>query len=255
MLCAAVRDAGALSMRFFGKASRHWEKAENQPVSEADIAVNDLLRSRLHSPRPDYGWLSEETPDTSERLSRRRIWMVDPIDGTRAFIQGKPEFTVSVALVENHEPVCAAVFSPAQNEFFAALAGEGAFCNDRPVKITHRKELSHSRICGYEKMFAHKSWADEWPPLTVENRNSVAYRLALVAGGQFDAALILNPKNDWDIAAGDLLVREAGGVVCGLDGTRPTYNNPETVHKGIMAGSPDMIREFALRVKKIRHHL
>jgi myo-inositol-1(or 4)-monophosphatase len=104
-------------------------------------------------------------------------------------------------------------------------------------------------------MFAHEGWAHLWPQLTVENRNSVAYRLALVAGGQFDATLIMNAKNDWDIAAGDLLVHEAGGVVCGLDRKQLTYNNQTTRHRGLMAGSETLTAEFASRVETIKHNL
>lgn len=257
LLCAAVQQAGALSMRYFGQSPKHWEKEENQPVSEADIAVNELLHDQLQTPRPHYGWLSEETPDADHRLACSHVWVVDPIDGTKAFIQGKPEFTISVALVENHRPVCAVVYNPAQKEFFAAMTGlqGGTQCNGKPVRITARETLENSRICGYEKMFSYDGWAHLWPQLTVENRNSVAYRLALVAGGQFDATLIMNAKNDWDIAAGDLLVTEAGGTVCGLDGKQLTYNNQKTLHRGLMAGSDTLVAEFVSRVEKIKHNL
>jgi myo-inositol-1(or 4)-monophosphatase len=255
LLCSAVRQAGDLSMRYFGQSPQHWEKEENQPVSEADIAVNDLLHQQLQTPRPDYGWLSEETPDEQHRLTCSRVWVVDPIDGTKAFIQGKPEFTISVALVENRRPIGAVVYNPAHKEFYAAMLDMGTHCNGKPVQITERETLENSRICGYEKMFAHEGWAHLWPQLTVENRNSVAYRLALVAGGQFDATLIMNAKNDWDIAAGDLLVHEAGGVVCGLDRKQLTYNNQTTRHRGLMAGSEKLTAEFASRVETIKHNL
>ena len=255
LLCSAVRQAGDLCMRYFGQSPKHWEKEKNQPVSEADIAVNDLLHQQLQTPRPNYGWLSEETPDARHRLSCARVWVVDPIDGTKAFIQGKPEFTISVALVENRRPIGAVVHNPAKQEFYSAMLGMGAKCNDKPVRITARQTLENSRICGYEKMFAYEGWAHLWPQLTVENRNSVAYRLALVAGGQFDATLIMNAKNDWDIAAGDLLVHEAGGVVCGLDFKKLTYNNKATRHSGLMAGSDILMSEFATRIEHIKHKL
>jgi myo-inositol-1(or 4)-monophosphatase len=136
LLKETVRDAGALAMRFYMTDHKQWSKAhDNTPVTEADIAVNDLLHARLGGARPDYGWLSEETEDDSSRLTQPLVWVVDPIDGTRAFAKGHPHFAISVALVEDGRPVLGVIFNPATDEFFEARFGGGAFLNGKPIRV------------------------------------------------------------------------------------------------------------------------
>ena len=146
LLTAAVREAGALALRHFGGDVRVWRKKHGEPVSEADIAVNDLLRERLSGSRPGYGWLSEESDDDPARLEAQCVWMADPIDGTRAFLNGTPEFTVSVALVVAGEPAAAIVFNPASDEFFAALRGRGASLNGEAIGVSRRTSLAGARV-------------------------------------------------------------------------------------------------------------
>lgn len=238
VLCDAVREGGALALSYFKADPEHWEKKKGDPVSEADIAVNHLLSAKLTRAQPSYGWLSEETEDDARRLSRSRVWVVDPIDGTRAFLKGKPHFTVCGALVEEGRPVAAAVFNPATDEFFEALLGQGARLNGQPISVTDCDEIAGCRMVAFGPMFKHPAWPTPWPEMEIIDRNSVAYRLALVAGGMADAAMALNAKNDWDIAAADLLVHEAGGRLTGHKGELLYYNSEAARHPSLVAAGP-----------------
>ena len=148
LLAAAVREAGALALSLFRTELKNWTKGASSPVSEADIAVNDLLEQRLRSATPDYGWLSEESVDDPSRLGKHLVWIVDPIDGTRGYLAGKEDWCVSVALVENEQPLLAAVFAPASDEFFFAARGQGASCNGVALHATSGTELDFSRVAG-----------------------------------------------------------------------------------------------------------
>ena len=148
LLADTVREAGALALSLFRTELKNWIKGASSPVSEADIAVNDLLEQRLRSATPDYGWLSEESVDDEERLEKRRVWIVDPIDGTRAYLAGREDWCVSVALVENAAPLLAAVFAPASGEFFFASRGQGATLNDIRVHATSGTAMDFSRVAG-----------------------------------------------------------------------------------------------------------
>src|ERR1700751_2759984 len=141
LLKDTVREAGALALSLFRTELKNWTKGASSPVSEADIAVNDLVESRLRAATPDYGWLSEESADDEVRLGKKLVWIVDPIDGTRAYLAGREDWCVSVALVEDTSPLLAAVFAPASNEFFFAARGQGAVCNDVPICTTPGAEL------------------------------------------------------------------------------------------------------------------
>jgi len=252
LLIAAVREAGAIAMKHFGTDVKAWEKQGGTPVSDADIAVNQHLHRRLGEARPDYGWLSEETEDDTGRLARRRVWVVDPIDGTKAFLAGTPHFCQAVALVEDGKPVLAALFNPAVDEFYEAMAGQGAKLNGRPIQVSDRSELEGCSMAAFEPMFRNPRWTEPWPPMNVIDRNSVAYRLALVASGAVDAALGLNSKNDWDLAAADLIVREAGGRVTSHEGHALTYNTERATHRSFIAAGPAMHDALFARVGKLQ---
>ena len=232
-LDAAVRDAGALALTTFQGTLKHWTKGQqNSPVSEADLAVDALLKERLAA--PGVAWLSEETEDDRARLAARRVWVVDPIDGTRAYIAGLPEWTISVALVEDSRPVLAALFAPATGELFTALAGGGAACNGTPIRVTSGDTLAGTRISGPKR--AMEDLAIVEPTLAIQPRvPSLALRLARVAQGRIDAAYAGGNSHDWDLAAADLLVHEAGGILTTLAGETAAYNRPEPVHGPLVA--------------------
>lgn len=253
LLKEVVREAGALAMRFYCTDHKQWSKAhDNTPVTEADIAVNDLLLQRLGSARPDYGWLSEETEDDNSRLTRERVWVVDPIDGTRAFAKRWPHFVISVALVEAGRPLLGVLFNPATDEFFEARLGGGAFLNGRPIHVSGAMAIEGCRMAAYPPMFRHPAWREPWPEMEILERNSVAYRIALVACGAADAALALNGKNDWDLAAADIILHEAGGRMTTHDGNLFSYNRPTTRHPSLLAAGPMLHNAISARVSALK---
>ena len=221
---AAVREAGALAMRYFGGEIESWYKAPGEPVSEADLEVNALLESALRGARPDYGWLSEESRDDAARLDAGRVWIVDPIDGTRAFLKGRPEFTICVALAAAGAPVAAAVFNPATGELFDALEGGGARLDGKPIRVSRAGALAGARFVLSRGELHREGWRGALAGMAVSAIGSTAYRLALVAAGRFDATATIWPRSEWDVAAGELLVREAGGIVTDAAGAAHAYN-------------------------------
>jgi myo-inositol-1(or 4)-monophosphatase len=208
----AAQEAGAVAMRYFGAPMDVRDKSPNNPVSEADLAIDTLLKERLLAARPDYGWLSEETVDDQSRLSAKRVWVVDPIDGTRAFIKAKPHFTICIGLLENAIPIVGVVFNPATGEMFEAYLGGGARLNGVEIMPSLTSTIENCAMLGDQSMFDHPAWPTPWPDMDVVSRNSIAYRMCLVASGHYDGAIALSAKSDWDVAAATLIVSEAGGV-------------------------------------------
>jgi len=252
LLNEAVREAGRIALTFYQTKLKTWMKDGDSIVTEADIAVNDHLQRALAQTRPAYGWLSEETEDDALRLGRARVWVVDPIDGTRAFAKGKPHFTISVALVEDGRPVLAALFNPATDEFFEAEAGKGATLNGAPIRVGHRSEIAGARMAAFAPMFKHPAWTESWPEMEFVDRNSVAYRIALVASNEVDAAMALNTKNDWDIAAADLILTEAGGRFTTHDGRLFVYNREVPRHRSLIAAGPELYEALFARVRNLK---
>jgi len=238
MLMEAVREAGALALSFFRQGPKTWKKDAGDPVSEADIAVDVLLRERLHAPRPDYAWLSEESEDDPVRIDHRRVWIVDPIDGTRAFLEERPEFTVVAALVEDGRPLLGAVYNPATDEFFDAVKGGGARLNGKTITVSDRGDFNDARLLASARMVKRTIETMSTRPATYDAVNSVAYRMALVACGKYDATLSLGPKSDWDIAAADLVVTEAGGLSTDASGARFVYNGAVPRHPSLAVANP-----------------
>tara|TARA_R110002072_G_scaffold36252_1_gene106750 strand:- start:1333 stop:2130 length:798 start_codon:yes stop_codon:yes gene_type:complete len=221
LLVLAAREAGAILAQHYRDGADVWEKSKNNPVTSADIAAETALRTRLMAARPDFGWLSEETEDDGSRLTKARVFVVDPMDGTRAFIKRRPHFTVSLAVVEAGRSVAAAVYNPLTDEMFDAERGKGATLNGAPIHVTEKATLSSAKLLGDPDIFR----AIVAEGATIERRNSIAYRLALVAAGTFDGAISPRPKSDWDLAAGQLLVEEAGGRLTDIDGNPYIYGD------------------------------
>lgn len=233
LLTDTVRDAGVMALRFFQGGVKSWHKKPNDPVSEADIAVDQMLHDRLMAARPEYGWLSEESGQ--EQRGGRHRWIVDPIDGTRAFIEGKPEFTVCVALMDGNRPVLGAIFNPATNEFFDAAAGGGTRLNGKAIHASGHADLNEARFLASRRTFERHGWLARTAKADFAYRNSIAYRMALVANGKFDAAISLSEKSDWDIAAAELVVAEAGGRVSTADGQPLSYGSENHRHPSVIA--------------------
>jgi len=233
-LAGAVREAGALAMTKFRTPFKTWTKGASSPVSEVDIELDQLLRERLVAHDRRYGWLSEETVDDPVRLGAERIWIVDPIDGTRGFIAGMPDWTVVAALVEGGRPIHAAVYAPVDDQLFLATAGQGATLNGVPIAASRGETLAGARVNGAKRRI--EALASLIPGVEVIPRlSSLALRLARVAQGRFDIVFSAGSSHDWDLAASDLLVHEAGGVLTDFDGRELIYNRPDPVHGALMA--------------------
>jgi myo-inositol-1(or 4)-monophosphatase len=244
LLNAAVAEASELALKYFNNGTKSWEKSPGNPVSNADLAVDTLLKDRLITGRPDYGWLSEETPDTSDRLGRDRVWMVDPIDGTRAFLKGRPEFTVCAGLVEQGRPVLGAVCNPAAEEFFEARVGTGARLNGAKLLARDGTELTTAKLLASPRTFAPGGAGPALPSAEFSAVNSIAYRMVLIAAGRFNATISMAPKSDWDIAAADIICREAGCFVTDQWGSEFSYNARDIRHPGVVVAPPALHREI-----------
>jgi myo-inositol-1(or 4)-monophosphatase len=237
LLKSAVAEAGALALASFRTEVGVKRKLDGSEVSDVDLAVDALLKAKLMGARPDYGWLSEETPDDARRLDKRRVWMVDPIDGTNAFLRHVPEWTVSAALVEDGVPVIGIVFNPAQREFFHAVRGQGAFLDEAPMHVSGQSTLEGARIIASGGLFKKRIWAEPWPEVKSRWVNSVAYRMALVAAARADATVSLSAKSEWDIAAATLLIEEAHGVVTDHRGDALVFNRETPRFSGLVAST------------------
>ena len=231
-----VRQAGDIARKFFGGDYKRWSKDGGSPVTEADLAVNAYLCDRLTTARPDYGWLSEENADDPSRLSRREVFIIDPIDGTIAFLKNRPHFTICAAIVVEGRPCCGVVYNPISDELYSARTGNGAHRNGAPIQVTQRAVLEGSAMLGDRSQLT----GPPWPALHVQSRNSVAYRIVLVADGSADATVSLTCKRDWDLAAADIILHEAGGVLTDTSGAAMIYNKPVTLQADLVAANPQL---------------
>lgn len=234
----AARKAGAIALGYFKTDVKRWTKGDDSPVTEADLAVDRFLREHLGAARPDYGWLSEETTDTSDRLTRPVVFVVDPIDGTRGFMNGGDEWTISLAVVSDGRPVAAAVFCPRHDEMFLAAKGRGAWLGAERLKTASSATLQGARVAGPRKVLSHPA-AKAAGVTGAHFVPSLAYRIALVSAGRLDGAASTRGPCDWDLAGADLLVHEAGGRLSQLSGDPVLYNQDRPVHPPIAAsGAP-----------------
>jgi myo-inositol-1(or 4)-monophosphatase len=238
---ATVREAGDIAMEYFRRGALTKAQVSlkhgGSPVTEADLRIDRLLYARLSELAPGVGWLSEETVDSPERLSHETLFIADPIDGTRGFMAGDPCFCVSLALVFGDRPVYGIVHAPALAQTFVASLGGGATLNGAPIYVSTQQQLSGARLAAPDHL--HKIMGASG--LTYERQPrlpSLAMRLLRVAEGQFDAALARENSCDWDIAAADLILHEAGGVLTDLQGRAPSYNRATPRHSVLAAGPP-----------------
>ena len=255
LLASSVREAGKIARTFFGGSYKRWSKAQGSPVTEADLAVDRFLNEQLRAARPAYGWLSEETDDDPARLDVATVFVVDPIDGTVAFMKNRPHFTICAAVVHQGRSVAGVVYNPISDEFFAAREGHGATRNDDSIRVSGRTEIEGCRMLGDKAMFAHRAWETPpnipWPNMHIETRSSIAYRMALVAAGEFDAMLALSAKRDWDLAAADIVLSEAGGIATAHDGSSLQYNRAAAIQTSIVGAGPSLQAQLLKRVSHI----
>jgi myo-inositol-1(or 4)-monophosphatase len=210
-------------------------KGRDNPVTQADLEADHAIKSMLRDPFPEYGWLSEETVDNDDRLKCRRVWIVDPLDGTKEFIQGVPEFCVAIALIEDGVPILGVTYNPIKREMFSAARGAGCFLNSKRVRVTRTKTLKRATVLASRSETARGEWQVFHGVMKVSPTGSVAYKLALVAGGKGDATFTRSPKSEWDIASGAALVMEAGGSITDIHGRELRFNQRVVKLEGLIA--------------------
>lgn len=248
LLERVVREAGQIAKAAFeANEAIVWDKVKGHPVTDADIAVNDYLQEHLSQARPGYGWLSEETKDDLSRHACPRTFVVDPIDGTRAFIERTPNFVVSVAIVESGKPIVGVVFNPLKNEFYSAQKGGGVTLNGEPIQCSGRQDLEGAEMVGYPRKFRRLGF----PEMRVRISNSMAYRMVMVASGKADCTVAFTPKSDWDIAAATLIVSESGAVTTNLRGDIPNFDSDSTSGFGIICAGPKLHALLLERMKPL----
>ncbi|MEM7076131.1 MAG: 3'(2'),5'-bisphosphate nucleotidase CysQ [Pseudomonadota bacterium] len=239
LLVQAVRAAGEVARTFSGPEAKVWQKpGDAGPVTEADLAVNDTLRSCLQGARPGYGWLSEETEDNAERLAHDTVFIVDPIDGTRAFISGGRTWAHVVAVAHKGEVTAGAIYLPLRDKLYAAAKGQGATINGAPICVGTRGDPDGATVLTSKSGLAERHWRSAPPDLQLSFRPSLAYRLCLVAEGRFDAMLSLRRTWEWDIAAGEIVLREAGAITTDRLGQPLTFNAPSPEFKSVVSANP-----------------
>jgi myo-inositol-1(or 4)-monophosphatase len=239
LLEAAARAAGEIALKHFGTASGLREKPGGHgPVTDADLEVDRMLRAELTAARPDYGWLSEESEDGPERLAAARVFIVDPIDGTRAFVSGGRAWAHSLAVAEAGRVVAGVVFLPRMDRLYAAARGGGARVNGAPIAPSARAALDGAQVLAGGNVADPARWPGGVPRLERHFRPSLAYRLCLTAEGRFDAMLNLRDAWEWDVAAGEIVAREAGAVVTTPAGESLRFNNRAPVLPGVVAAGP-----------------
>jgi myo-inositol-1(or 4)-monophosphatase len=249
LLIGAAQAAGQIAMAHWKGSVRSWSKDDHSPVSDADMAVNEMLARTLRAARPAYGWLSEETPDDPARLAARRVFIVDPIDGTRAFLDGSRHFAHSLAVAEDGRVVAGVVYLPAEDLLYAATAEGPAIVNGRPIHAATTVQVERARVLTSGATMAAENWAGGAPPpFRREFRASLAWRLCLVAEGSFDAMITLRPAWEWDIAAGTLIAERAGAQVSDRYGERPVFNSSGGRADGLIAAAPLLRDALAARL-------
>ncbi|MEM8616433.1 MAG: inositol monophosphatase family protein [Pseudomonadota bacterium] len=255
LLKQVAREAGHLALDYFERSDvRTWDKSKGHPVTEADIAVNNLIRQRLMAARPEYGWLSEETALDNDTRTARRVWVVDPIDGTRAFMRQQPYWCIGIGVLERGHVRAGVVHAPLLAETYDAQFGGGAYLNGKSIQVSDCAQEEGCRIITNESMMTHPAWKVPWPQmhLAKPKPNATLIRMCWVASGRWDAALALWRKSDWDLAPGALIVSEAGGLATTHLGEAFVYNRGEPAQRSLLAAGKALHSLLVERVKGVR---
>jgi myo-inositol-1(or 4)-monophosphatase len=255
-LSEAAREAGDIALRYFRHGERTHasinHKAGGSPVTEADLLVDRFLEQRLREIVPDAAWLSEEIADSPARLGKALVLLVDPIDGTRGFSNGDPQWAVSIALAHEGRPIAGIVHAPALEETYSATRGRGAQMNGTPIRVSARTSLHGATLSGPQGFVGsvRETGADIVP---FPKMASLAMRLVRIASGRIDAGLVGDKSYDWDIAAADLILNEAGGCLTDLDGNQPRYNCETPRHAALVASPAALHAELVNAARRAKH--
>ncbi len=238
LLTEAALRAGDIAKQFFQQDPQIWDKGAEGPVTEADLAIDTMLRETLLGARPNYGWLSEETEDDQSRLSSEHVFICDPIDGTRAFIEGGRSFAHSLSVVRSGRVTAGVVFLPMRDKLYAAAMGKGTTLNGAPVRVTAAIDPANATFLTTKANFKPEHWPQGIPNVGRAYRPSLAYRMSLVGEGRFDGMMTFRPTWEWDIAAGALIIEEAGGRATTGRGAPLVFNGASAQVDGVLAGAP-----------------
>jgi myo-inositol-1(or 4)-monophosphatase len=251
LLVDAAEAAGHIALGHFRNDVETWEKPGEGPVTEADMAIDRMLHAELRAARPDYGWLSEESESGHDRDQRERVFIVDPIDGTRAFIAGEEGWGVALAVAERGRVIAAAMHLPARSESFAASLGAGATRNGAPIRASARDALDGATALAASSQLRDEMWPGGAPPVERHFRSSLAWRLCLVGQGRFDVMVTLRDAYEWDIAAGCLIATEAGAKVTDGAGAALNFNRHPARAPGVIA-APDALHRALMALRCVR---
>ena len=255
LLEEVAEEAGKLALSFYGKSSLDvWDKSHGDPVTEADLAVNELIRRRLLSARPDYGWLSEENALSDHRRDQDRVWVLDPIDGTRAFMRTEPFWCIGIGVIDRGEARVGLVHAPVLGETYAAAWGEDAFRNGSALRVSETASIEGCRMVATEALFSHPAWSKPWPDMEFARPkpNATLLRMCWVASGQWDATLALVRKSDWDLAPASLIVKQAGGEASTHLGEPFRFNQTIPAQRSVLAAGKPLHSLLKARCSQVR---
>ena len=247
----AVKKASDVILKYYNSSYEVKMKGKGNPVTEADIEADDILKDILMTETPDFGWLSEETRDSKLRLNKEMVWVVDPLDGTKEFVEGVPNFVISIGLVKHGIPVLGTIYNPVSKELFTAYEGNGTKLNGHQYIISNKDKFNQMSMLNSRSETKdglwdpYKKYFKEVVPI-----GSIAYKLAMVSTSQSDMVASLKPKNEWDICAGHCLINESGGKLLTALGKEITYNNQNTlITPGLIAGNNIVVNNMISLIK------
>lgn len=244
----AALKAGEIIASYYGKNLEVTHKSEVQPLTKADLEANDAIKEILQKSFPDFGWLSEEDTDNLDRQSKSHVWIVDPLDGTRDFINHNPEFAVSIGLAVNQKPALGVVYNPVTKELFHAVKGYGAFLNDKKISVKKKQTGEKMELIVSRSEYNRGLWNSFKDTFKISSTGGCAYKMAKIAQGLADGTFTHSPKSEWDVCAGDIIVQEAGGIVTKTNGQPIVYNQELPTVEALIYCSCEEVHQKILSV-------
>ncbi len=244
-----ILEAGLMAKRMKKKLSIKY-KSKSQPVTNADLEINNLIKDYFKKETPSFGWVSEESKDNYSRFNSESFWCLDPIDGTRSYISGKPEYTISLALINKKEPILGLVLNPETEELFFAKKQKGAYCNGKRIMINKNENVFSSSLAISSSEIKKLKKYNLVNQKNIIEMGSIAYKIALVAKGEVDTAISFTDKNDWDLAASDLILKEAGGSIKKISGEKIVYNSDQMKIESVIASNEKLFKKMCNKLNE-----